>query len=158
MSIITKIFGTHSERELKLIYPIVDKIEALEPEFEKLTDEELKNKTPEFKKRLQDGETLDDLLPEAFATVREAAKRVLGMRHYRVQLIGGVILHQGRITEMRTGEGKTLVSTLPAYLNALEGKGVHIVTVNDYLAKRDAEWMGQIHEFLGLTVGVILNG
>ena len=135
----------------------MDKIEALAPEFEKLTDDELKAKTPEFKARLEKGETLDDLLPEAYATVREAATRVLGMRHYRVQLIGGVILHQGRITEMRTGEGKTLVSTLPAYLNALEGKGVHIVTVNDYLAKRDAEWMGQVHEFLGLTVGVILN-
>ncbi|MEG1458920.1 MAG: preprotein translocase subunit SecA [Acetivibrio sp.] len=158
MSIVTKIFGTHSERELKLIYPTVDKIEALEPEMEKLSDEELKNKTPEFKNRLKNGETLDDLLPEAYAVVREAAKRVLGMRHYRVQLMGGVILHQGRITEMRTGEGKTLVSTLPAYLNALEEKGVHIVTVNDYLAKRDAEWMGQIHEFLGLKVGVILNG
>ena len=157
MSLFTKLFGTHSERELKLIYPIVDKIEAMEPEFEKLTDEELKAKTPEFKKRLAEGATLDDILPEAFATVREASKRVLGMRHYRVQLIGGVILHQGRITEMRTGEGKTLVSTLPAYLNALEGKGVHVVTVNDYLAKRDAEWMGQIHEFLGLTVGVVLN-
>ena len=157
MSIFTKIFGTHSERELKLIYPIVDKIEAMEPDFEKLTDEELKAKTPEFKKRLANGETLDDILPEAFATVREASKRVLGMRHYRVQLIGGIILHQGRITEMRTGEGKTLVSTLPAYLNVLEGKGVHVVTVNDYLAKRDAEWMGQIHEFLGLTVGVVLN-
>ena len=135
----------------------MNKIEALAPEFEKLTDDELKAKTPEFKERLEKGETLDDLLPEAYATVREAATRVLGMRHYRVQLIGGVILHQGRITEMRTGEGKTLVSTLPAYLNALEGKGVHIVTVNDYLAKRDAEWMGQVHEFLGLTVGVILN-
>ena len=157
MSIFTKIFGTHSERELKLIYPIVDKIEAMEPEFEKLTDDELKAKTAEFKKRLANGETLDDILPEAFATVREASKRVLGMRHYRVQLIGGIILHQGRITEMRTGEGKTLVSTLPAYLNALEGKGVHVVTVNDYLAKRDAEWMGQIHEFLGLSVGVVLN-
>ena len=157
MSIFTKIFGTHSERELKLIYPIVDKIEAMEPEFEKLTDDELKAKTEEFKKRLANGETLDDILPEAFATVREASKRVLGMRHYRVQLIGGIILHQGRITEMRTGEGKTLVSTLPAYLNALEGKGVHVVTVNDYLAKRDAEWMGQIHEFLGLSVGVVLN-
>jgi len=142
---------------VKRIIPIVDKIEALAPEFEKLTDDELKAKTPEFKARLEKGETLDDLLPEAYATVREAATRVLGMRHYRVQLIGGVILHQGRITEMRTGEGKTLVSTLPAYLNALEGKGVHIVTVNDYLAKRDAEWMGQVHEFLGLTVGVILN-
>ena len=157
MSVIEKIFGTHSERELKRIYPIVDKIEAMEPEFEKLSDEELKAKTTEFKNRLEQGETLDDILPEAYATVREAAKRVLGMRHYRVQLIGGIILHQGRITEMRTGEGKTLVSTLPAYLNALEGKGVHIVTVNDYLAKRDAEWMGKVHEFLGLTVGCILN-
>ena len=157
MSVFTKIFGTHSEREVKRIIPIVDKIEALAPEFEKLTDEQLQAKTPEFKERLANGETLDDILPEAYAIVREAATRVLDMRHYRVQLIGGVILHQGRITEMRTGEGKTLVSTLPAYLNALEGKGVHIVTVNDYLAKRDAEWMGKVHEFLGLTVGVILN-
>ncbi len=157
MSVFTKIFGTHSEREVKRIIPIVDKIEALAPEFEKLTDVQLQAKTPEFKERLANGETLDDILPEAYATVREAATRVLDMRHYRVQLIGGVILHQGRITEMRTGEGKTLVSTLPAYLNALEGKGVHIVTVNDYLAKRDAEWMGKVHEFLGLTVGVILN-
>ena len=157
MSVFTKIFGTHSEREVKRIIPIVDKIEALAPEFEKLTDEQLQAKTPEFKERLANGETLDDILPEAYATVREAATRVLDMRHYRVQLIGGVILHQGRVTEMRTGEGKTLVSTLPAYLNALEGKGVHIVTVNDYLAKRDAEWMGKVHEFLGLTVGVILN-
>ena len=157
MSVFTKIFGTHSEREVKRIIPIVDKIEALAPEFEKLTDEQLQAKTPEFKERLANCETLDDILPEAYATVREAATRVLDMRHYRVQLIGGVILHQGRITEMRTGEGKTLVSTLPAYLNALEGKGVHIVTVNDYLAKRDAEWMGKVHEFLGLTVGVILN-
>lgn len=157
MSIVTKLFGTHSEREVKLVLPIVDKIEALEPEYEKLSDEQLKNKTLEFKERLAKGETLDDILVEAYATVREAAKRTLGMRHYRVQLIGGVILHQGRITEMRTGEGKTLVSTLPAYLNALEGRGVHIVTVNDYLAKRDSEWMGQIHEFLGLTVGVVLN-
>lgn len=139
MNIITKMFGTHSQHELKRIYPIADKIEALEPEFEKLTDEELRAKTDEYKNRLKNGETLDDLLPEAFAAVREASKRVLGMRHYRVQLLGGIILHQGRITEMRTGEGKTLVSTLPAYLNALEGKGVHIVTVNDYLAKRDAE-------------------
>ena len=157
MSLLSKVFGTHSEREVKRILPLVDKIEALGPEFEKLSDEELKAKTPEFKERLANGETLDDLLPEAYATVREAASRVLNMRHYRVQLIGGIILHQGRITEMRTGEGKTLVSTLPAYLNALEGKGVHIVTVNDYLAKRDAEWMGAVHEFLGLTVGVILN-
>ena len=157
MSLFTKIFGTHSQHELKRITPIVDKIEALAPEYEALSDEELQAKTPEFKERLANGETLDDILVEAFATVREAATRVLNMRHYRVQLIGGVILHQGRITEMRTGEGKTLVSTLPAYLNALEGKGVHIVTVNDYLAKRDAEWMGQIHEFLGLKVGVVLN-
>ena len=157
MSLISKIFGTHSQHEVKRILPIVDKIEALEPEFKKLTDDELKAKTPEFKERLEKGETLDDLLPEAYATVREASSRVLGMRHYRVQLIGGVILHQGRITEMRTGEGKTLVSTLPAYLNALEGKGVHVVTVNDYLAKRDAEWMGQVHEFLGLKGGVVLN-
>ncbi|MDD2980207.1 MAG: preprotein translocase subunit SecA [Hespellia sp.] len=157
MSLLTKIFGTHSENELKRVYPIVDAIEALEPDIKALTDEELKGKTLEFKKRLSEGETLDDILPEAFAVVREAAVRSLGMRHYRVQLIGGVILHQGRISEMKTGEGKTLVSTLPAYLNALEGKGVHIVTVNDYLAKRDAEWMGQVHEFLGLTVGVVLN-
>lgn len=157
MGLFQKMFGTHSERELKIITPIVDKIEALEPEFEKLSDDELRGKTFEFKERLNKGETLDDLLVEAYATVREASKRVLGMRHYRVQLIGGVILHQGRITEMRTGEGKTLVSTLPAYLNALEGKGVHIVTVNDYLAKRDAEWMGKVHEFLGLKVGVVLN-
>ena len=157
MGIFSKIMGTHSERELKRVYPIVDKIEAMGPAMEKLSDEELRAKTDEFKKRLSEGETLDDLLVEAYAVVREAATRVLGMRHYRVQLIGGVILHQGRIAEMKTGEGKTLVSTLPAYLNALEGKGVHIVTVNDYLAKRDAEWMGQVHEFLGLTVGCILN-
>ena len=157
MGILSKIVGTHSEREVKRVLPIVDKIESLEPEYEKLSDEQLKDKTREFKNRLAAGETLDDILPEAYAVVREASKRTIGMRHYRVQLIGGVILHQGRITEMRTGEGKTLVSTLPAYLNALEGKGVHIVTVNDYLAKRDAEWMGQIHEFLGLTVGCILN-
>lgn len=157
MSLIEKIFGTHSENELKRIYPIVDRIESLEPELETLSDAELRDKTREFKKRLEDGETTDDILPEAYAVVREAAKRSLGMRHYRVQLIGGIILHQGRISEMKTGEGKTLVSTLPAYLNALEGKGVHIVTVNDYLAKRDAEWMGKVHEFLGLTVGVVLN-
>lgn len=157
MGILSKVVGTHSEREVKRVLPIVDKIENMEPEFEKLSDEELKDKTREFKERLSKGESLDDILPEAYAVVREASKRTIGMRHYRVQLIGGVILHQGRITEMRTGEGKTLVSTLPAYLNALEGKGVHIVTVNDYLAKRDAEWMGQIHEFLGLTVGCILN-
>ncbi len=157
MGILSKVIGTHSEREVKRVIPIVNKIEALEAEFEKLSDDQLKDKTKEFKKRLSEGETLDDILPEAYAVVREASKRTIGMRHYRVQLIGGVILHQGRITEMRTGEGKTLVSTLPAYLNALEGRGVHIVTVNDYLAKRDAEWMGQIHEFLGLTVGCILN-
>ncbi|MDY3121480.1 preprotein translocase subunit SecA [Suipraeoptans intestinalis] len=157
MGLMQKLFGTHSEHELKRIYPIIDTIEALEPEMQKLTDEELRGKTAEFKSRLKEGETLDDILPEAYAVVREAAVRSLGMRHYRVQLIGGVILHQGRISEMRTGEGKTLVSTLPAYLNALTGEGVHIVTVNDYLAKRDAEWMGRVHEFLGLTVGVILN-
>ena len=157
MGALTKIFGTHSERELKRIYPLVDKVESYRDSMQKLSDEELRNKTKEYKERLEKGETLDDLLPEAFATVREAAKRVLGMEHYRVQIIGGIILHQGRIAEMKTGEGKTLVSTLPAYLNALEGKGVHVVTVNDYLAKRDAEEMGKIHEFLGLTVGVVLN-
>ena len=157
MNVVEKVFGTHSERELKRIYPIVDKIESLRDSMMALSDEELKNKTKEYKNRFSEGETLDDLLPEAFATVREAARRVLDMEHYRVQLIGGVILHQGRIAEMRTGEGKTLVSTLPAYLNALEGKGVCVVTVNDYLAKRDAEWMGQVHEFLGLKVGVVLN-
>ena len=158
MKIIDKVFGTHSQRELKRIYPLVDKVESLSPAMAALSDEELRGKTKEYKTRLANGETLDDLLPEAFATVREAAKRVLKMEHYRVQIIGGIILHQGRIAEMRTGEGKTLVSTLPAYLNALEGKGVHVVTVNDYLAKRDAEWMGQVHEFLGLKVGVVLNG
>ena len=157
MSIISKIFGTHSERELKRIYPLVDKIESLKPDMEKLSDEELRGKTREYKERIAGGETLDSLLPEAYATVREAAKRAIGMEHYRVQLIGGIILHQGRIAEMKTGEGKTLVSTLPAYLNALEGKGVHIVTVNDYLAQRDRDWMGKVHEFLGLTVGVVLN-
>ena len=158
MKLTEKLFGTHSSRELKRITPIVDKIESLRPAMQALSDEELRAKTEEYKKRLAEGETLDDLLPEAFATVREAGKRVMNMEHYRVQLIGGIILHQGRIAEMRTGEGKTLVSTLPAYLNALEGKGVHVVTVNDYLAKRDAEWMGQVHEFLGLKVGVVLNG
>ena len=157
MKFVEKIFGTHSERELKVINPIVDKVEALRPQMMELSDEALKAKTGEFKERLSQGETLDDILPEAFATVREAARRVLDMEHYRVQIIGGIILHQGRIAEMKTGEGKTLVSTLPAYLNALEGKGVHIVTVNDYLAKRDAEWMGAVHEFLGLKVGVVLN-
>ena len=157
MNVFSKVFGTHSQREVKRIMPLVEKTEALRPEMQKLTDEQLRDKTREYKKRLQEGATLDDLLPEAFATIREAAKRVLGMEHYRVQIIGGIILHQGRIAEMKTGEGKTLVSTLPAYLNALEGRGVHIVTVNDYLAKRDAEWMGKVHEFLGLTVGVVLN-
>lgn len=157
MGFLEKVFGTHSEREIKRIIPIVDKIEALEPEYSQLSDEALRAKTIEFKNRLKNGETLDDLLVEAYATVREAAKRAIGQRPYRVQLIGAIILHQGRIAEMRTGEGKTLVATFPSYLNALEGKGVHVVTVNDYLAKRDAEWMGKIHEFLGLTVGVILN-
>ena len=157
MSKLTKIFGTHSQRELKRIYPIVDKVESYRDQMVALSDDELQAKTKEFKDRLEKGETLDDLLPEAYATVREAARRVLGMEHYRVQIIGGIILHQGRIAEMKTGEGKTLVSTLPAYLNALEGKGVCIVTVNDYLAKRDSEWMGKVHEFLGLKVGVVLN-
>ena len=157
MSALTKIFGTHSERELKRIYPIVDKVESYKEQMGTLSDDELKGKTREFKDRLDKGETLDDLLPEAYAVVREAARRVLGMEHYRVQIIGGIILHQGRIAEMKTGEGKTLVSTLPAYLNALEGKGVCIVTVTDSLAQRDAEWMGKVHEFLGLTVGVVLN-
>ncbi|MCI9530925.1 MAG: preprotein translocase subunit SecA [Lachnospiraceae bacterium] len=157
MGIVDKIFGTHSERELKRVKPIVDKIESYRPSMMELSDEALRGKTKEFKKRLEEGATLDQILPEAYAAVREAARRSLGMEHYRVQLIGGVILHQGRIAEMKTGEGKTLVSTLPAYLNALEGKGVHIVTVNDYLANRDAEWMGKVHEFLGLTVGVVLN-
>ena len=157
MGLIQKIFGTYSQRELKSIYPIADKIEALEDEYRQLTDEQLQAKTPEFKQRLQQGETLDDILPEAFAAVREAADRVLGLRPYRVQLIGGIVLHQGRIAEMKTGEGKTLVATLPAYLNALSGKGVHIVTVNDYLAKRDSEWMGKVHRFMGLTVGLIIH-
>ena len=157
MNLIEKMFGTHSERELKLIYPIVDKIVALKPEMEKLTDDELKDNTRKFRERLEKGETLDDILPEAFATIREASRRVLNMEHYPVQLIGGIVLHQGRIAEMKTGEGKTLVSTAPAYLNALKGNGVFIVTVNDYLAKRDAEWMGEVHRFLGLSVGVVLN-
>ena len=157
MNIIQKIFGTHSQNELKRVYPIADAVMALDEDMKRLSDEELKAKTKEFKDRLENGETLDDILPEAYAVVREAASRVLGMKHYRVQIIGGIILHQGRIAEMKTGEGKTLVATLPSYLNALEGKGVHVVTVNDYLAKRDAEWMGQVHEFLGLTVGVVLN-
>ena len=154
---LTKIFGTHSSHELKKIYPIADKVDALEEQFKKLTDDELRAKTDEFKQRYQNGETLDQLLPEAFATCREAAWRVLGMRHYRVQIIGGIVLHQGRIAEMKTGEGKTLVATLPAYLNALTGKGVHIVTVNDYLAKRDSEWMGKVYRFLGLKVGLVIH-
>ena len=157
MNLVEKVFGTHSERELKLIYPIIDKIEKLRPGMQAMSDEELRDQTRKFKERLAAGETLDDILPEAFATIREAAKRTLNMEHYPVQLIGGIVLHQGRIAEMKTGEGKTLVSTCPAYLNALSGKGVQIVTVNDYLAKRDAEWMGQVHEFLGLKVGVVLN-
>ena len=158
MSLFTKIFGTSSQRELKSIYPIADKVEALEEEYKALTDQQLQAKTPEFKERLQNGETLDDILPEAFAACREAAWRVLGMRPYRVQIVGGIVLHQGRIAEMKTGEGKTLVATLPAYLNALAGKGVHIVTVNDYLAKRDSEWMGKVYRFMGLTVGLVIHG
>jgi preprotein translocase subunit SecA len=158
LKIFEKIFGSYSEREIKRLLPIVDRIEALESEIGKLSDSELRAKTPWFKQRLKNGETLDDILPEAFAVVRESSKRVLGMRHYRVQLIGGIVLHQGRIAEMKTGEGKTLVATLPVYLNALEGKGVHIVTVNDYLAQRDADWMGKVYQFLGLSVGVIIHG
>ena len=157
MGLLTKFFGTHSEREVKMIMPLVDRINELRPAMQKLDDSQLRAKTDEFRRRYSEGETLDDLLPEAFAVVREAGRRALDMEHYDVQLIGGIILHQGRIAEMRTGEGKTLVSTLPAYLNAIAGNGVHIVTVNDYLAKRDAEWMGKLHEFLGLRVGVVLN-
>ena len=157
-SLFEKLFGTYSDRELKKITPLVDKIESLDGEMQKLTDQQLKEKTLEFKNRLNQNETLDDILPEAFAVVREASYRVLGIKHFRVQLIGGIILHQGRISEMKTGEGKTLMATLPAYLNALTGKGVHIVTVNDYLAKRDKEWMGKVYEFLGLTVGCIVHG
>ena len=155
MSLFTKIFGTASQRELKSIYPIADKVDALEEEYKALTDAQLQAKTPEFKARLANGETLDDILPEAFAACREAAWRVLGLRPYRVQVVGGIVLHQGRIAEMRTGEGKTLVATLPAYLNALAGKGVHVITVNDYLAKRDSEWMGKVYRFMGLTVGLV---
>lgn len=158
MSIFTKLFGTRSEREIKKFDPIISKINALEDEYRALSDEALRAKTDEFKSRYAAGETLDDLLPEAFATVREASGRVLGMRHFKVQLIGGIVLHQGRIAEMKTGEGKTLVATLPAYLNALSGRGVHIVTVNDYLAKRDSEWMGKVYRFLGLEVGLIIHG
>ena len=157
MGFFSKMFGSYSDRELKSIYPIVDKIEAMAEEYKAMSDAELQAKTPEFKSRLQNGETLDDILPEAFATVREASRRVLGLYPYRVQLVGGIVLHQGRIAEMKTGEGKTLVATLPAYLNALTGNGVHIVTVNDYLAKRDSEWMGKVHRFLGLTVGLIVH-
>ena len=156
MKLLEKIFGTYSSREIKRILPIVDKIEAIEEDLKKLSDDELRAKTDEFKNRLKSGETLDDILPEAFATVAEASSRVLGMRHFRVQLIGGIIIHQGRIAEMKTGEGKTLVATLPVYLNALEGKGVHVVTVNDYLAKRDSIWMGKLYNFLGLTVGLVI--
>ena len=158
MSLLKKIFGTSSQREVKAIMPLVHKIEALEEEYRSLTDAQLQAKTPEFKGRLANGETLDDILPEAFAACREASRRVLGMFPYQVQLIGGIILHQGRIAEMRTGEGKTLVATLPAYLNALAGKGVHVITVNDYLAKRDSEWMGKVYRFMGLTVGLVIHG
>ena len=160
MGFLEKIFGNYSEKEIKKIKPIVAKIEALGPQYENLSDEELRGKTQEFKDRLAKGETLDDILPEAYAVVREAASRpnVLNMKHFPVQLMGGIVMHQGRIAEMRTGEGKTLVATLPAYLNALEGKGVHVVTVNDYLAQRDSDWMGEVFRFLGLSVGCILNG
>ena len=157
MSIISSIFGTYSNRELKRIKPILNKVLAYDEEYGKLTDEQLKSKTNEFRNRYNNGETLDELLPEAFATVREAAWRVLKMKHFPVQIIGGIVLHQGRIAEMKTGEGKTLVSTLPAYLNAIEGKGVHIVTVNDYLAKRDSEWMGKVYNFLGMSVGLVVH-
>ena len=158
MGIFRKIFKSYSEKEVKRVMPIVDKINGLEEEISKLTDEQLKNKTNEFKEQLEEGKTPDDILPEAFAVVREASKRVLGMRHFDVQLIGGIILHQGRIAEMKTGEGKTLVATLPVYLNALTGKGVHVITVNDYLAKRDSEWMGKLYKFLGLSVGLVIAG
>ena len=158
MGILSKVFKSYSEKEVKRVMPIVDSINELEESISKLSDEELKNKTTEFKAQLKEGKTLDDILPEAFAVVREASKRVLGMRHFDVQLIGGIILHQGRIAEMKTGEGKTLVATLPAYLNALTGEGVHVITVNDYLAKRDSEWMGKVYRFLGLSVGLIING
>ena len=157
MGFFDKIFGSYTDRELKKIRPIADKVDALGPEMEKLSDEALRDKTREFKERYQNGETLDQLLPEAFAAVREAAWRVLGMKPFRVQVIGGIVLHQGRIAEMKTGEGKTLVAVLPAYLNALTGEGVHIVTVNDYLARRDSEWMGKVHRFMGLTVGLIVT-
>ena len=158
MGVFKKIFKSYSEKEVKRVMPIVEQINKLEPEMEKLTDKELTGKTEYLKKQLEEGKTLDDILPEAFAVVREASKRVLGLRHFDVQLIGGIILHQGRISEMKTGEGKTLVATLPAYLNALTGKGVHVITVNDYLAKRDSEWMGKLYKFLGLSVGLVVNG
>ena len=158
MGIFQKIFGTYSQREIKKIIPLVDKIESYEEEYKKYSDEELTKKTEEFKSRISNGETLDDILPEAFATVREASARVLNMRHFRVQLIGGIVLHQGRIAEMKTGEGKTLVATLPVYLNALTSKGVHVVTVNDYLASRDSIWMGKLYKFLGLSVGLVVAG
>ena len=158
MGFLKKIFGSHSDHELKRLYPIADKIEAMSDEYAALTDEQLRAKTDEFRQRYADGESLDDLLPEAFATAREAAWRVLGMKPFRVQLIGGIVLHQGRIAEMKTGEGKTLVAVLPAYLNALTGEGVHIVTVNDYLAKRDSDWMGKVYRFLGLSVGLVIHG
>ena len=158
MGLLSKIFGTYSEKEVKRVMPLVEKINSLKEEISKLTDKELQQKTNEFKRKLQEGSTLDEILPEAFAVVREASKRVLGMRHFDVQLIGGIILHQGRIAEMKTGEGKTLVATLPVYLNALLGKGVHVITVNDYLAKRDSEWMGKLYKFLGLTVGLVISG
>ena len=158
MNLIKAIFGNYSEKEIKRIMPLRDRVLSLEEEYRALSDTELRNKTAEFKERLSAGETLDDILPEAFAACREAADRVLGMRHFPVQILGGIILHQGRIAEMKTGEGKTLVATLPAYLNALSGKGVHIVTVNDYLAKRDSEWMGKLYRFMGLTVGLIVHG
>ena len=158
MSLLTKLFGSYSEKELKRIKPLLDKTLSYEEEFKALSDESLKAKTEEFKNRIQTGETLDDILPEAFAALREASSRVLSMRHFPVQILGGIVLHQGRISEMRTGEGKTLVATLPAYLNALTGKGVHIVTVNDYLARRDSEWMGKLYRFMGLTVGLIVHG
>ena len=158
MSLVEKIFGDLNKREVRKIEKIADRVEAYDEEMQALTDEELKAKTPEFRERLENGETLDDILPEAFAVCREAAWRVLGMKHFHVQLIGGVVLHQGRIAEMKTGEGKTLVATLPVYLNALSGKGVHVVTVNDYLAKRDSEWMGKLYTWLGLTVGCVIHG
>ena len=158
MGLLKALFGNYSEKEIKRIKPMQEKVLALDEEYQKLTDDELRHKTDEFKERLSAGETLDDILPEAFAACREAASRVLGMKHFPVQVIGGIILHQGRIAEMKTGEGKTLVATLPAYLNALSGKGVHIVTVNDYLAKRDSEWMGKLYRFMGLTVGLIIHG